>query len=31
MKARRQAVVEHYRALIDKVIYVPRKLASHAE
>lgn len=31
MKARRQAVVEHYRTLIDKVIYVPRKLAAHAE
>lgn len=27
MKARRQAVVEHYRTLIDKVIYVPRKPA----
>lgn len=24
MKARRQAVVEHYRTLIDKVLYVPR-------
>ena len=31
MKARRQAVVEHYRTLIDKVIYVPRKPAAHAE
>ena len=31
MKARRQAVIEHYRTLIDKVIYVPRKPASHAE
>ena len=27
MKARRQAVVEHYRTLIDKVLYVPRKPA----
>lgn len=25
MKARRQAVVEHYRSLIDTVIYVPKK------
>jgi long-chain acyl-CoA synthetase len=24
-------VVEHYRTLIDKVIYVPRKPAAHAE
>jgi len=31
MKARRQAVVEHYRTLIDKVLYVPRKPAAHAE
>lgn len=31
MEARRQAVVEHYRTLIDKVIYVPRKPAAHAE
>lgn len=31
MKARRQAVVEHYRTLIDKVIYVPRKPEAHAE
>ena len=31
MKARRQAVFEHYRTLIDKVIYVPRKPAAHAE
>lgn len=31
MKARRQAVVEHYRTLIDKVIYVPRKPAAHPE
>lgn len=31
MKTRRQAVVEHYRTLIDKVIYVPRKPAAHAE
>lgn len=31
MKARRQAVVEHYRTLIDKVLYVPRKPTSHAE
>lgn len=31
MKARRQAVVEHCRTLIDKVIYVPRKPAAHAE
>lgn len=31
MKAHRQAVVEHYRTLIDKVIYVPRKPAAHAE
>ena len=31
MKARRQAVVEHYQTLIDKVIYVPRKPAAHAE
>lgn len=28
MKARRQAVVEHYRTLIDKVLYVPRKPAA---
>lgn len=25
MKARRQAVVDHYRMLIDTVIYVPKK------
>ncbi|HAK71623.1 MAG TPA: long-chain fatty acid--CoA ligase, partial [Bifidobacterium sp.] len=25
MKARRQAVMDHYRTLIDTVIYVPRK------
>lgn len=31
MKARRQAVVEHYRTLIDKVLYVTRKPAAHAE
>lgn len=31
MKTRRQAVVEHYRTLIDKVLYVPRKPAAHAE
>ena len=28
MKARRQAVVEHYRTLIDKVLYVPRASGS---
>ncbi len=31
MKARRQAVVDHYRMLINTVIYVPKKQAAHAE